>query len=75
MGFNIILKDTFAFIVHRAKYDLTIGISLLGGFRTPLNRLLVILKNAFALFLKPANVVLRAEQTLHLFAVRDYSMG
>ena len=51
------------------------GEPLLGGFRLPLNRLLVILKNAFALFLKPANVVLIAVQTLHLFAVKDYSMG
>ena len=42
------------------------GEPLLGGFRVPLNRLLVILKNAFALFLKPANGVLGAEQTLHL---------
>ena len=48
------------------------GKPLLGGFRVPLNRLLVILKNAFALFLKPANVVVITEQTLHLFAVRDY---
>ena len=51
------------------------GEPLLGGLRLPLIRFLIILKNKFALFLKPANVVLRTEQTLHLFAVRDYSMG
>ena len=36
------------------------GEPLLGGFRVPLNLLLVILKNAFALFLEPADVEVRA---------------
>jgi len=45
MGSDVVLKGAVAVVVQNAKVVLTLGKALLGGFRKPLYRLLIILKH------------------------------